>query len=848
MIEDTLAGTAPRVAAVRSNRAYLLAHTAMLLALGLAALIPAKALADPTDAPAAGKDQAEVVVNGIPYRETVLPTRLKSNSVYGLDLNIMDTPRNTTLLSTTQLETLNIQDPRAFSYLTASSFSDSSFGTPNIPRIRGQYADVFYNGMRDSFTQNGYGAPINFDALENLSITKGPASVIDGPGAGVGGEVDFLTKRPNLNHFKASGSASVDSVGNRRVTADVGGPIDPGTLAVMLSYSGEHSDSYFYGHYMHKNALYGALSWAPNDKYRLEINSEINDEQYTEEVGVNRVNQALINSGSYLQNDPAGGPVYVDSFLTNFNLLNSVKLNPKVTIDQTQGTSSRALLFNFQAIQTYDLNNHLTLENNTFYALQNSDNQEFYYYADESKGSFTFENRLDLKGDYDLPWSLGGAPVHNQFVVGGTFRLAHVNYISNFNAEAVSGWDLTGDPNTWRLDPAQQPYANAVPYTSVFGRLQYGVLGRDGLGLGNTGVSDLYDTGLFVQDRIEFTPQLSALFGGRIDALQDHTRDPLGCDPSGVGSYSCEDTLPAQHTTGVFGLGNVNASLVYKVSPMVTGYVTFDWTQSTNPNGGEGGVNAYGQSPPGGLPIPDSQLMRGDSFLYEAGLKFNLLNNKLFASTAVFDQKHGIAAGAGGTLIDEANIRGAEIELNYQPTRNLFATASYSYIKTTLNQPVGFYDFPAQVGLNVDGAGTFAVFKSGQTFRDPGQPEHVFNFLGNYKFENGFGLRTGLQVTGPIPVTTSGYLDLANSTGLGAVPVPTSSVNPTTGYYSSPVIPWQYTWNAAAFYEFKHYTITFSVYNLTDRRNWQPAPAFYGNDFLVLSDPRTYELRIQTKF
>jgi len=181
--------------------------------------------------------------------------------------------------------------------------------------------------------------------------------------------------------------------------------------------------------------------------------------------------------------------------------------------------------------------------------------------------------------------------------------------------------------------------------------------------------------------------------------------------------------------------------------------------------------------------------MRGDSFLYEAGLKFNLLNNKLFASTAVFDQKHGIAAGAGGTLIDEANIRGAEIELNYQPTRNLFATASYSYIKTTLNQPVGFYDFPAQVGLNVDGAGTFAVFKSGQTFRDPGQPEHVFNFLGNYKFENGFGLRTGLQVTGPIPVTTSGYLDLANSTGLGAVPVPTSSVNPTTGYYSSPVIP-----------------------------------------------------------
>ena len=819
----------------------------MLLALGLAALAPTQAHADPAASPAATSDSAEVVVNGIPYRETVLPTRLKSSSVYGLDLNVMDTPRNTTLLSTTQLETVNIQDPRAFSYLTASSFSDSSFGTPNIPRIRGQYADVFYNGMRDSFTQNGYGAPINFDALENLSITKGPASVIDGPGAGVGGEVDFLTKRPSLYHFKASGSASVDSVGNRRVTVDVGGPINSGTLAAMFSYSGEDSGSYFYGHYMHKNALYGALTWAPNDKYRLEINSEINVEQYTEEVGVNRVNQQLIDHGTYLQNDPAGVPNAVQGFLTFFDLGNSVQLNPKITIDQTPGTSSRAKLFNAQAIQTWQFNNNLSLENNTFFAFQDSDNQEGYYYADESNNSYTFENRLDLKGDYDLPWSLGGAPMHNQFVVGGTFRFAHTYYISNFNAEAVSAWDLTQNPAGWVLDPAQQPFANAVPYTSVFGRQQYGVLGRDAVGLGNTGVSDLYDTGLFFQDRIEFTPQLSALFGGRIDALQDHTRDPLGCDPGGFGSFTCEDYLPAQHTTGVYGLGNVNFSVVYKFTPMISGYATFDWTQSTNPNGGEGGVNAYGQSTTSGAVVTDSSLMRGNSYLYEAGLKFNLLNNKLFASTAVFDQKHGIATGPGGTQIDEANIRGVEIEMNYQPTRNLFATASYSYIKTTLNQPVGFYDFPAQVGLNVDGAGTFAVFKPGQTFQDPGQPEHVFNFLGNYKFENGFGLRTGVQVTGPIPVTTSGYLDLAASTG-GFLPVPTSGVNPTTGYYSSPVIPWQYTWNAAAFYEFKHYTVTVSVYNLTDRRNWQPAPAFYGNDFLVLSDPRTYELRIQAKF
>ena len=62
------------------------------------------------------------------------------------------------------------------------------------------------------------------------------------------------------------------------------------------------------------------------------------------------------------------------------------------------------------------------------------------------------------------------------------------------------------------------------------------------------------------------------------------------------------------------------------------------------------------------------------------------------------------------------------------------------------------------------------------------------------------------------------------------------------------VIPWQYTWNAAIFYEFKNYTVTFSVYNLTDNKNWQPSPGFYGNDFLTRVPPRSYDLTISGKF
>ena len=829
-------------------------------AAALALTAPALALAaDPAPPGSKATDVSELVVNGIPYRETVLPTRLKLNSIYGLDLNVMDTPRNTTLLSTTQLETLNIEDPRAFSYLTSSSYTDSGFGTPNIPRIRGQYADLFYNGMRASFTDNGYGAPINFDAFQNIAITKGPASVIDGPGPGVGGEVDLLTKRPNLNAFSATVNASFDTVSNRRWTVDVGGPLIKGELGVLLSYSGEDSGSYFYGHYMRKNAVYGAVRWRPNGNYQLDFNTEINVEQYTENVGINRVNQDLIDHGTYLQGAPDGNECFTffsppcsmnglqigspgnpyspaPPILTEVNLTTPVHLDPRITIDQTPGTSARALLFNAQLIQTWSLGGNLTLENNTFFNYLNSDNQDFYYFADNSNGSWTIENRTDLTGSFNV------GSIHNQFVVGATFRFAHVNYITNFSAENVSVYDLTANPNLWRFSPDYQALADAFPYNSVFNRLQYGVPARDATNGANTGISDLYDTGFFFQDRMEFSPQWSFMFGGRIDAVQDHTRDPLG----GAVCGGCFTDLPISHTTGVYGLGDVNTSVVWRPQSWASAYVTFDWTQSINPNGGVGGVNALGRGlsafgGPAGQ--PDHELLRADSYLYELGVKLNLLNNKLFIGSAVFDQKRGVPTGPGGTITDQANIRGVELEANYQPNRNLFATASYSYIDTTLNRPASFYDWPAQPGINVDGAALiFASFLPGQKFQEPGQPQHVFNFLGNYKLPIGLGFRAGVQVTGPIITTTEGRIDLANS---ALVP---ASVVAAGGVYKSPVIPWQYTLNVAVFYEWRNYTLTGSIYNLTNQRNWQPSPSIYGNDFLVQNDPRTFEIRLLAKF
>jgi hypothetical protein len=122
--------------------------------------------------------------------------------------------------------------------------------------------------------------------------------VVDGPGPGVGGEVDLITKRPNMLKLTAFADGTVDSLEHRRITVDVGGPVVDRTLGVRLSYSGDDSGSYFHGLYFHQNSLYAAVRWEPSDRYRADFNTEITNSDYTENVGINRINQNLIDKGN----------------------------------------------------------------------------------------------------------------------------------------------------------------------------------------------------------------------------------------------------------------------------------------------------------------------------------------------------------------------------------------------------------------------------------------------------------------------------------------------------------------------------------------------------------------------
>jgi iron complex outermembrane receptor protein len=690
--------------------------------------------------------------------------------------------------------------------------------------------------------------------VDSIDIIKGPASVQGGAGPGVGGSIDIATKMPSMTTFAATASLEADTHQKRIASLDLGGPLIE-NVAGRVSFTSNDSNSYYYDMYFHQQSLYAALIFDVASNYKISVNGDITDSRYRENDGINRVNQGLIDNSNYLTGAPPLSNV--TGYGTEVDITGSTVLNPRTIIDEPPGTGAHALHAMLQIIQTVTLSDDFSIENNTFYDYVNRYNQTMDYYADTAKGSYTFENKTDFKVKFPL------GPVRTEMDAGFTYRYAHVLDIQNYNNEPVSVFDLSKSPSTWIFPASAQLIGGAFPYTGAFGHVQYGFPGEAGFGTplypDATIDSNLQDAAIFLEHRLTFSPQWSVLYGLRGDLVQLNDSDPLyaAAEPiyasaGNVNGYSL--TPPESQHTGWYGLYNGNISLVYSPTDWVSAYLTYNKTQYVYATANDGAVGA--------LNVPVTSQLRQGTKLEEAGVKFDLLGKALFISIAGFNQEREVSTGPSLLQESWAHITGAEFELNYQPDPHFFATASYSYLHTRLDTPAGFYNFPAQPGFNVDGAGNAVVFNPNQNFEDPGVPEHLINFLVNYKLDSGLGFQANLQVTGPIQTTQAGYVDIAATEanlispsyfGYGTYSQPLANAIPAsvlkTGYYNPPTIPWQYQLNAGVFYSFlQHYTARLMVYNVANRVNWQNDNPFYGNDFITRQPPRSFDLTLTGKF
>lgn len=780
-------------------------HTTLrLLALMAAAGSTGHLLAQTAPAPASGGEVVTldpVEVSDVAIEKNILPTSRPFSSVYGTDQNITDIPRNVTIISREQLNTIGVKDVRDFSKLTSSSYTKTNFGAPANPDLRGAPADVFQNGVRERTTSNGNGFPIDFNAVESINIVKGAGTAVQGTSQYVGGFVDLITKRPTFDGQKTIVSGTVGSNDIYRWTADVNAPVND-KVAVRVSYSGEDSKGFYESEYRKSEAVYGALTYKPNDSYELFANASFTYMEYTENWGINRPTQNLIDHHLYQTgvNNNGGSSATVADPQNAANVLapfpgNTVAWGPEVKIDRDirtlkPGDNSLGKNIKAQAIQTFTASPDRKLVNNNLFTYTQRETLSSYYYSEVVDPSITFQSRWEYQmkfTDTNVNAGLDG-------------RYIKVNAYADYGFEPAGVWDLT------------KPRSGIDIYrsTAFLSSINSGPFGRvpvpgytDRYYGANTFSSDSNESysfaiAPFVQGDHALTDKLTVVGGARADFLHVDATEPFS------GKNDEVDVV----------LPNVNGSLVYKVSEKATAYGTYNYSQNTA--GAEGNGGGYLLTNTNGTPFAvdiDKDSYSTPAELYEAGMKFTLVDKKLFLGTAIFDQR--FTRKSQGSPASEYHYQGFEVELNYQPNKNFFATFGYSAIDGEVDAS-GFESISTNIGTvapEIHAANATSI-------RAQGLPKNLFNALASYTFDNGFGFSVGTVVTSEI-----------NNNWAGTI-----------------VIPWQYEINASAFYTYKNWSARLAIFNLTDEWNWAPNNGIYGNESILLQPGIRGEFTLAYKF
>jgi len=596
------------------NTTLLRTSLAVLLAASLSGRLSAQT------APAPDKEDVleleKLSVNGVAPEKQILPTARPFNSVFGTDDNIVDVPRNVTIISRQQLSDINISSVLDFTKLTSSSYTTTNFGAPSNPSIRGQTADLFINGVRGRTTSNGNGLPLDFNSVESVNIVKGPATAVQGTSMYVGGFVDLVTKRPYFDGFKGSVSATLGSYGQKEWTIDLGGPLSK-DLAYRFSYSGTDSKGYWHDYYNKNHAFYGALTFRPTDKYELFLNGSASWYRYTENWGLNRPTQDLIDNGNYITginvNNAPGAPSDAQNSVNVLGGGNILALGAKVKLNRhlrllKPGDHSTGREFNAQAIQTYNASPDLKIVNNTFFSYTARNTLSSYYYSEIIDPSWFVENRTEFI--ITKPYA--------SINTGLDLRYQRTKAYDDYFFEPANVWDLTKN----------HAFINVYNSTAFFGRFVGqpvpgwpGRYATQGSINGDTNDSHGTTVGPFFQATWKVSDKINFVTGVRYDHLSADVKDP-------VGPFYGHGTISVWNP-------NYNASLVYKMTPTSSAYVTYNKSKNiSGAVGNGGGITGWDGA---GAALDKGNFMQPAELL-EVGMKFALDHNKVFLNFAYFDQ------------------------------------------------------------------------------------------------------------------------------------------------------------------------------------------------------------------
>jgi len=849
-------------------------------------------------------DTTIVVIGTRQDPTSVIPTG--PSGIFGTSQSILDTPRTISQINPDELTTDVIFSSDDFIKYAPGISAGGGQNAGLTPTIRGQTSELYQDGQRAFSVRH----PSNFNAYEDVDIVAGMSSVVTGPAIGSGGYINYVTKKPDFDGQNTTVNARLgawvpdaQSRPSGTVTVDNTGPITD-TLAYRVSGTVQRQDDYYLNVNNDYNAIYGALSWKPTGKLKVDANFAY-DDYYDWNIthGWNRATQSLVDNAEYLAGpatpifnvggtlwspllsssgaingwqqraaNPTGGynpalaahgvgngfyatyPVVAGSFTGTSPLTASTPgapvgfvLDPADTsyVGLSPQVAQRAADRNTSKRLTAQ--SHITYEASPNFSLVNHALYEHSTDSTDATGTFQsqsydnlFEDRLELHDKFEFHVGVDVTDESNSGVI--VRNEVNQEISANNSFYFINAYDISVDPTR-----EQGKYPGAL-----FGVVNYNPAGGNGAWIGTAGVPQLTKYGY-----VSFPPMYPA--GNGIYGEAFTPGGPATDFAGGVytnHSNITTETLFTEHNLKFgehFGL-DAGYSHTWLSAEVYNPFQPTPYSPLAYYSGSYHDLYAV-QLSPYIKPNENTTLY----FTYDHSLTYNtgpfvngITDSPIVGSPSAYETFHA------DSVLYEAGVK------SYVIPGKLFVTgAYYNQAHDNSLDPTTFQIYRLRVH-GVDSSLRYEpdqAIRAGLNFswlkaRYDSASTAFFATQGivadNATAFSDAGLNKGytgpLDATGLPAYTLSGYVDYRHASGFG-VELSGQVTSPwwfNTAYTVK--IPTEYKTDLGLFYRQKHWSASVQILNLTNQLNFVPGLALVGNTFLQPDRGREIFGQIGAKF
>ncbi len=734
-----------------------------------------------------------------------LPHEQEVEGLFGRSDTLLDIDRGVTVIDASLMRAANVSNIHDIKKFSPNTQAAAGFGNPSLPSIRGQLGELFEGGMRRQAGNNGLGIPLSLNAIESITVVRGAPPVLLGTTQRVGGFVNLTPKRARTDHDVTSINLHWAEWQRQRIQLDHNELLNTNRQALRVSLEYVDENSFYDYTKLRSNDVLVAYRHQLDAENYWDIAVEYYDAAWTDNAGINRPTQALIDANQYITGigvQPNGSQVPGAGAVISPTGVVTIPRSQVLT-DPLDHNSATTLLLH--SAWYHSLNADWNIVNRTYYQHLTREGINQNSFVEIIDGAHTFENRLELHWQDDT-------------IVGTSLRVNDVLGYSQFTTEADLPIDLTAGLTARRIPLTPEQQARLIELREGLFVSPGGQYDINGDGLGDFNLSDTTNShsqqwALFAQHRLSFTKSWSATLGLRADYYDVNASDPIA--PAGV--VAARDSINKWLTA-------THISTAYRLAEELNLYGTAYWSDSTS-NSMAGGtvLNAQGEI--------DSQNFATENTLYEIGLKYQPVHQRWYTDMAWFQQTRSLRNrdGSNSGIVTE----GFESQWNYRHEAGYWLTLAATYMDARYDNSAVFQDSrmvadafdnsrPDLINGTGIGAPNFTVFAPSQQRVQGVSPVQV-------GLAWGWSFAPDWEVGGDAEYTKSYPLDYLQTVMIR------------DQHHVNMHLSWQVN---------KQINARLDVINLTGQDNWAPVfeGGYFGSTLAFPSLPRYLQISVNMRF